>query len=214
MPYDDFNFEGQAKTERILYCSRRHWMHFVFLFVRNNIVAAFGSGAMAAACYFLLQNLADFDKQLVTRLLVVFVLLIMFATTLLTWTIWYLTVTIITSRRLVKSVQKGIFSHYAHDLKLMAIQDVTYKYSHPVQYLFNYGQILVRAASGEEGKFKLNHIPNPRDLHHYLSKVIGLLEKNPDPTSEELPVFMDKGWKGKRKWEKEVKKSAGADDLV
>ena len=199
MPYSHLKFAGQAADEKILYFSKRHWVHFLFLMLRNNTLGLIAGGAIAAIWYLLLKGSADFEEDVVLGLLTVLVLLLVICTSLLTWTIWYLTVTIVTNRRLVKVVQKGLFYHYLHEVKLSNLQDITHTYSHPVQYIFNYGSLVAQVASGAEGKFSIKYLPNPKDLHHYINKITGLRESG----TAELPPYFKRSW-GKRKKKEEM----------
>lgn len=196
-----FKFSGQTSNERILYFSRRHWVYFTYLMIRNNLLGAVAGLAIASLWYFFLKGTNALDVNTlatVQSLLGILILMIVFCTSLLTWTIWYLTVTVLTQSRLVKIVQKGLFYHYVHDIKLNRLQDLTYTYAHPIQYIFNYGRILAHVASGETGKFEINYLPNPRDLHHYIHKVTSLVENSPNPEQVEIPPYEERGFWAKK----------------
>ena len=198
---DKAKFAGQTSNEKILYFSRRHWVYFTYLMLRNNLLGAIAGGAIAALWYFFLQGTGELTAEtmgLVQSMLAVLILMLVFCTSLLTWSIWYLTVTVLTQNRLVKIVQKGLFYHYVHDIKLNRLQDLTYTYAHPIQYIFNYGRILAHVASGETGKFEINYIPNPRDLHHYIHKVTSLVENSPNPDQVEIPSYEDRSFWAKK----------------
>lgn len=202
MPYSHLKFVGQATDEKILYFSRRHWIHFVFLMLRNNLLALAAGFAISAVWYFILKGSHDFNEEVVYGLFFVIIFMIVICTSLLTWTIWYLTVTIITNRRLIKAVQRGLFYHYVHEIKLANLQDITYSYTHPIQYIFNYGNLIAQTASGAEGKFSINYLPNPKDLHHYLNKITSLMTDSGWAKETVLPPYLKRGW-GKRKAERE-----------
>ena len=109
-------------------------------------------------------------------------------------TMWYLTLLVITDRRMIEFVQRGLFSNYALDLKFENIKDSAYSYRNPIHYLFNCGALIVRSAPSAIKRFEIDYIPNPRDVHHYINKLTVLIDeatkKNETPV---LPVF-------KKKW--------------
>lgn len=113
------------------------------------------------------------------------------------FTLWYLSVLVITDRRIMIFVQRGLFSSYALDLQYSNIQDSAYAYRHPLHYLFNYGALIVRSSPSAIKRFEAENIPNPRDVHHYINKLMLLFdEAKREGRAPELPIFK-KNWKGK-----------------
>jgi hypothetical protein len=190
-------FVGQRSDETVLFMSRRHYFPMFLMFGRNLFFAVIWSlivsGAIISYAYLRGYSISS---QLIT-FVVCISLLMLLATFSTTWTIYYLSLTVITDNRLVKIVQKGVFMNYTREVKLTALQDTSFTFANWIQSMFNYGTLVAHTASGEEGKFQVRFLPNPRAVHHYLNKLNKIIHDSElDHTKPSLPPFQAKEmWK-------------------
>lgn len=192
-------FVGQREDEHVLYVSRRHWFPMLIMFGRNLFLALIFSvvlsSIIAGVAYIMEYPL---NSELYS-FLVAISLLILLATFSTTWTIYYLSLMVITDNRLVKIVQKGVFMNYTREVKLAALQDTSFTFANWIQSMLNYGIIVAHAASGEEGKFQVRYLPKPREVHHYLNQLSKILhDASIDRVKPTLPTYEQKAqWKRK-----------------
>ena len=107
---------------------------------------------------------------------------------------YYLSMQIVTDRRIVDIDQEGLFTRQVNELSMDKIQDVTYKQDNVIATLFNFGNVLVKTASSGEANidplyksngFVFENVPNPQDVTkiiantHYKYTHMANLEKNP-----------------------------------
>lgn len=76
------------------------------------------------------------------------------------WTDYYLDVFILTDRRVIYIVQKGLFSRRISSSRLDRVQDVSAEVSGMMATFLHYGDVHVQTA-GEEKEFVLHSLPNP-----------------------------------------------------
>lgn len=186
-------FVGQREDEQVLYMSRRHWLPITVQFLRNIMLTLVWIVLVDTALIgFVYMTENAIASEFYTFL--VFFSLIMFIPTIsTTWVIYYLTLTVITDNRMIKITQKGVFYNYMRELKLRGLQDTSYTFKNWIQSMFNYGELVAHAASGEEGKFKVRYLPKPRAVHYYLNQLSQLLHNmEVKGVDVELPKFNDK----------------------
>lgn len=191
-------FRGKAESEHVLFHARLHWIVLLSRLLSYGILGAAGSGVIVLL--FALLYAGNAQDILNTVSDTMWLLDLWFAGTLTAilyaWMTWYLSIFIITDRRLLQIVQNGLFSHYSLELKLENVRDSAFSYNHPLHYIFNYGTLFARSATGAIGDFQVPNISNPRDVHHYVHKLITLLdEAKKGSVDVQLPPFQ-------RKWGK------------
>ena len=202
MPQQKQYFIGQRKDEEVLYMSRRHWIPMYKQFIRNlflSLIWIILVNTIIIGVFYMYGY--ELDSHLYTFLGILSALFIL-PTISTTWTVFYLTLIVITDNRMVKITQRGVFYNYMREIKLRGLQDTSYTFKTWIQSMFNYGTLVAHAASGEEGKFKVSYLPNPRAVHNYLNQLSKILH-DMDTTGQkiELPKFDENGV-----WEKtEVK---------
>jgi hypothetical protein len=91
---------------------------------------------------------------------------------------YYLSLQIITNKRIIDIDQTGLFRREINSTSLDNIQDVTKKKTSIPQLFFNFGDVIVETAgrTGSEAKnapngFVFNNVPNPAEISHLIQVV-------------------------------------------
>ncbi len=196
MRYNDCHFIGQGENEIILFRSHRHILRLLFGIAEQLLIYLGTALVIGLIGYILIQT---FQLPLNSALLNTYWSLVFMAiitTVMSAWSFWYRSVCIITDSRIVKIVPKGFFYNYTRELKLYGIKDTSFSYEDFFQGVFNYGKLQVIGG----GQFVVKYIPNPRDLHHYITKLVRMMDaaKAKDAPLQ-LPEFIPRPeWKGKK----------------
>ncbi len=195
MRYDFCRFAGQGKDEVILFRSHRHPIRLFSRIFQQMIMYLSLTFVIAIVGYVLARafNLPTDGPLMNTFYALIFLALI--TTIMAAWSLWYRSVCIITDSRLVKIVPKGFFFSYTRELRLDGIKDTSFSYENFFHGLFNYGKLQVIGG----GTFIVKHIPNPRDIHHYLTKLLRVIDAaKAGSTRPVFPEFIPRPeWKGK-----------------
>ncbi|OGC81420.1 MAG: hypothetical protein A2V81_04155 [Candidatus Abawacabacteria bacterium RBG_16_42_10] len=195
MRYDFCRFAGQGKDEIILFRAHRHPIRLIsrigqqlFMYLSLTFVVAIIGYVLTRAFNF------PSDGALI-NIFYSFIFLALITTIMAAWSLWYRSLCIITDSRLVKIVPKGFFYSYTRELRLDGIKDTSFSYENFFHGLFNYGKLQVIGG----GTFIVKYIPNPRDIHHYLTKLLRIIDAaKASSTKPIFPEFIPRPeWKGK-----------------
>jgi hypothetical protein len=104
----------------------------------------------------LFEDTAGIITKLFTQVYLLFLTLSLF----LIWLSYYLSVQIVTDRRIVDIDQVGLFSHTVSELHIENIEDVTSETNGLFGTIFNYGMVFVQTAGTIE-RFEFDNVPNP-----------------------------------------------------
>ncbi|MBI4385472.1 PH domain-containing protein [Candidatus Parcubacteria bacterium] len=145
-------------TEELHVVLRRHWL-IMAGYIALAILLALGPVAAVAA-----------GQQFWPALLEAAASLIAFSASLYYLALWvaffalvvdyYLDVWIVTSERVIAIEQKGLFRREIAEFNILKVQDVSTHISGVVPTLFDFGELQVQTAGGEE-KFCFKQVPNP-----------------------------------------------------
>lgn len=81
---------------------------------------------------------------------------------------YFLTIQLLTSKRVIDVTQKGLFGRETNELAITAIEDGSYKQTGLFATIFNYGDVILQTASGgskDTSGFIFKNIPNPSRVH-------------------------------------------------
>jgi membrane protein YdbS with pleckstrin-like domain len=78
---------------------------------------------------------------------------------------------VVTTKRVVDSLQTGFFNRRVAELQLDKIQDVSYKVQGLIPTFFNYGLVEIQTAS-KDNKFFFEQVPNPQRVKDVIMELI------------------------------------------
>lgn len=195
MRYDFCRFAGQGKDEVILFRSHRHPIRLISRIFQQLAVYLSLAIFVAIIGYFLINVFSLPYNDSIVNVFWSLLFLAIITTIIAAWSLWYRSLCIITDSRLVKIVPKGFFFSYTRELRLEGIKDTSFSYENFFHGIFNYGKLQVIGG----GTFIVKYIPNPRDIHHYLTKLLRIIDTA--KTTNTKPVFPEfiprPEWKGK-----------------
>ena len=164
-------FPWQLPNESIIIYARRHWVTLIqwiwrpFVFLLICLLIATG--------LMLLPGFPDRARVLVW--------LVVPAPPLI-WLVWraldwsndrY----IITNKRVIHRERVYLFFESRKEAYLDKIQDVTIKIASPLAYLFNFGEVIIQTAAGQDGAINFQGISRPREVQRLIIASAGLPEK-------------------------------------
>ncbi len=169
-----------APDEHIVRESRKHWFVFLAVLLPFIIIAIipFALPRVITLVPQLAQYATWFDYTATTPRLVLGIWL------LITWTgAWsaftrfYLSVFVLTNKRIANIKQHGYFSREVSILFLSNVQDVTTDVSGFLPSIFGMGDIIVQSA-GAIDEFRMRNIPRPEQMRDMLLRYISEQSKN------------------------------------
>ncbi len=195
MRYDFCHFAGQGKDEIILFRSHRHPLRLIGRIFQQLAMYLSLAILMAIVGYVLIKSFGLPFNDSIINVFYALLSLAIVTTVMAAWSLWYRSLCLITDSRLVKIVPKGFFYSYTRELRLEGIKDTSFSYENFFHGLFNYGKLQVIGG----GTFIVKYIPNPRDIHHYLTKLLRIIDAAKAANKKpEFPEFIPRPeWKGK-----------------
>ena len=88
---------------------------------------------------------------------------------------YYLSVQIVTSRRIIDITQNGLFTREMNELSYNTIEDVNYKRSGLLATVFNFGDVILQTAAGSNKNtsgFIFKNIPYPAKVHSLIANLL------------------------------------------
>ncbi len=159
LTHSHLSFEGRKENEEVKIFTRRHWWVLlgpVLSFIFFSILPIFA--VMLGAKWIIEYSLA-------TWFVLGWVIYIMF----LWFTLFYkltmhaLDVWIVTSERVIDSVQLGLFRRKVSELHLESIQDISVNTTGFIESYLNFGDLEVQTGASEQ-RFLFEKIPKPLEV--------------------------------------------------
>lgn len=97
-----------------------------------------------------------------------------------TFAMWDGDALIVSTHRVIKVTQTGIFSRTVNELDMKGVTDVSWSRKGLLGYLFNYGLVTV----GTTKPFLFRQIPRPRDIHTLIMEIMERLGDKEEPRKE------------------------------
>lgn len=160
-------FDGKEETEDIILVLHRHWIALVvkMMFVGIFILLPF-------------ILLVVFSSQIVKYDLISLYSFFWITYYLFMWFWLFYTITmylldnwVVTTERVIDSLQTGFFNRRVSELQLDKIQDVSYKIKGLIPTFFNYGTVEIQTA-GKDNKFFFEQIPDPQRVKDVIMELI------------------------------------------
>jgi len=164
---EDWHFEGKEEGEEVILVLHKHWLTlasqatfiiifsilpFVMLVVFSNIIVTY-------------KLISVFSFLWVGYYLLLWFWLF-YIITMYTLDNW-----VVTTKRIIDSVQNGFFNRSVAELHLEKIQDVSYTIEGLMATFFNYGLVEIQTA-GIEHKFFFRKVPDPQKVKDIIMKLI------------------------------------------
>ena len=151
-----YHFKGQENGEEILRVVRRHWFDITLQFLpligaTIALIILFSSLSLAfpfeisSWVYWFFGSFLGICLWLVASII---------------WIDYYLDVWIMTNKRVVNVVQKGLFFRNVSELRYSKIQDITTEVTGLIPTFLNYRDVLIQTA-GTEPRFIFHNVGNP-----------------------------------------------------
>ena len=178
-------FEGKEEEEDVVLVLHRHWF---ILSIKISLVIIFTFLPFIALVVFssIIVNyklIEIFSFLWVTYYLFLWFWLF-YVITMYTLDNW-----IVTTKRVIDSLQNGFFNRRVAELQLNKIQDVSYRVAGLMATFFNYGIVEIQTA-GKDNKFFFEQVPNPQRVKDIIMElVIEEREKESREGREELEGF-------------------------
>lgn len=170
------HFETQAPGEPIVLLLRKHWItNFSWLAIGMILIflpfilfpAILISGIIPSgipASYFTLSILIWY--------------LLAFSYILVNFLLWYFTVSIVTTERIIDIDFINILNKKFAETRINRIEDVTNRKGGFIQSIFDFGDVIVQTAA-KEAMFEFGAVPHPEQIVRIINELIGKEGENP-----------------------------------
>lgn len=171
-------FEGKEDSEDVVLILHRHWFT---LSTKICLVLLFAFLPFVA--------LVVFSSLIVTYNLISIFSFLWVTYYLALWYWLFYTITmytldnwIVTTKRIIDSVQGGFFNRKVSELNLEKVQDVSYKIEGLIPTFFNYGSVEIQTAA-KEAKFLFEEVADPQRIKNIIMELI-LEEENKEDNDQ------------------------------
>lgn len=180
-------FEGKEEEEDVVLVLHRHWLvliskisiiliatiiPFILLVVFSSIIVNYNLISIFSFFWVLYYLLLWFW--------------LFYAITMYTLDNW-----VVTTKRIIDSLQSGFFNRRVSELHLEKIQDVSYKIVGLIPTFLNYGVVEIQTA-GKELKFLFEDVPNPQRVKDIIMELILEEEDRENGLKDDNHILVDK----------------------
>lgn len=167
---DGVHFETQAPGEPIVLLLRRHWITN-FLWVAVGILLIF----MPLILFPVIVGLEIIPSYLMVKFFSLGILLwylFSFSYILVNFLLWYFTVSIVTTERIIDIDFINILNKKFAETRIGRIEDVTNRKGGFIQSLFDFGDVIVQTAA-KEAMFEFGTVPHPEQIVRIINELMG-----------------------------------------
>ncbi|MEI6553093.1 MAG: PH domain-containing protein [bacterium] len=160
-------FEGKEDEEDVVLVLHRHWFTLsmkIFLVIVFTVLP-FVALVVFSSIIVKYSLISMFSFAWITYYLLLWYWLF-YTITMYTLDNW-----IVTTKRIIDSLQNGFFNRRVSELHLEKIQDVSYRITGLLPTFFNYGVVEIQTA-GKEQKFLFEDVPNPQRIKDIIMELI------------------------------------------
>ena len=177
-------FEGKEEEEDVILVLHRHWftLSIKILLVLFFTILPFVMLVVFSSIIVTYNLISIFSFLWVTYYLLLWYWLF-YVITMYTLDNW-----IVTTKRIIDSLQSGFFNRKVSELHLEKIQDVSYRVNGLLATFFNFGVVEIQTA-GKEQKFLFEDVPNPQKVKDIIMELIleAEEEENEGKNNDEHP---------------------------
>lgn len=160
-------FEGKEDEEDVVLVLHRHWFILslkVFVVIASSLLP-FVALVVFSSIIVTYNLISIFSFLCITYYLLIWYWLF-YVITMYTLDNW-----IVTTKRIIDSLQNGFFNRRVSELHLEKIQDVSYRITGLIPTFFNYGVVEIQTA-GKEQKFLFEQVANPQRVKDIIMELI------------------------------------------
>lgn len=172
---EEMRFETQAQGETIILLLRKHWITNFFL-VLLSFVLLIAPLVLFPAVFF-----AGLIPEAIPGSLISFLILgwylVTFSYILVNFLIWYFTVSIVTSERIVDIDFINILHKKFAATKISRVEDVTMRTGGFIRAFFDYGDVFVQTAA-KEAVFQFDAVPHPEKVVRIINEMMGKMSES------------------------------------
>ncbi len=156
---DSYTFQGQRPGEEVFLVANQHtWVLLPAVIVWLLLLSALG----VVIWYF--------GASAVTSVAIAVVVIIGVLHTLYCLYIWKNGVFIVTSHRVIKIDQLGLFSRLISEAEIHRIQEISTEIAGPIRTMLNFGTVKIQTAS-TTGRVDLDNVPDPYNIQQEIVKI-------------------------------------------
>ncbi|MEI6042154.1 MAG: PH domain-containing protein [bacterium] len=174
-------FEGKEDEEDVILVLHRHWYTLSGQIYIVAILATLPFIALVA----LSKPIVEYNLISVFSFLWIVYYLLLWFRLFYVICMYVLDNWIVTTKRIVDSLQNGFFHRSVAELQLSKIQDVSYKVNGIMPTFFNYGTVEIQTA-GKEVKFLFQNVPNPQRIKDIIMELILEEEEDKEERHDDL----------------------------
>ncbi|OGD67105.1 hypothetical protein A3F08_00920 [Candidatus Berkelbacteria bacterium RIFCSPHIGHO2_12_FULL_36_9] len=155
----EYQFSGQKDDEKVILVIRQSpWVFFYPGLIVILVIALY-----LAFFYFFQNKGFAFYSAMATLIIVVYIIS-------RTWFVWWSQVYLITSDRVLSVEQKGWFDRSMSESNLENILFINHEVKGPVQTMFNFGNVRIRASGVVEDELVFTNVYNPYEVQQEIVK--------------------------------------------
>lgn len=156
---ESYTFQGQRPGEEVFLVVNQHtWVLLPAVIVWLLLISALG------------VIIWQFGASAVTSIAIGAAAIIGLLHTMYCFYIWRNGVFIVTSHRVIKIDQLGLFSRLISEAEIHRIQEISTEIAGPVHTLLNFGTVKIQTAS-TTGRVDLDNVPDPYNIQQEIVKI-------------------------------------------
>ena len=171
---DGIRFETQEPGETIVLLLRKHWLtnlSWLLIAVLIIIIPLFLFPAIIVGGV----NIGQVPKNFISLLIFGWYLMV-FSFILVNFLLWYFTVSIVASERIVDIDFINLLNKKFAETRIARVEDVTMRTGGFIRSFFDYGDVFVQTAA-KEAVFQFDAVPHPDQVVRIINQLIGKEEE-------------------------------------
>ncbi len=171
---DGIRFETQEPGETIVLLLRKHWLtnlSWLLIAVLIIIIPLFLFPAIIVGGV----NIGQVPKNFISLLIFGWYLMV-FSFILVNFLLWYFTVSIVASERIVDIDFINLLNKKFAETRIARVEDVTMRTGGFIRSFFDYGDVFVQTAA-KEAVFQFEAVPHPDQVVRIINQLIGKEEE-------------------------------------
>lgn len=171
---DGIRFETQEAGETIVLLLRKHWLtnlSWLLIAVLIIIIPLFLFPAIIVGGV----NIGQVPKNFISLLIFGWYLMV-FSFILVNFLLWYFTVSIVASERIVDIDFINLLNKKFAETRIARVEDVTMRTGGFIRSFFDYGDVFVQTAA-KEAVFQFEAVPHPDQVVRIINQLIGKEEE-------------------------------------